>query len=225
VTAAHECVPLTDFREYPEAEMRARATQFAGDLQRRHTIRSFSDRAVPQDIIENCIRAAGTAPSGANHQPWFFACVSSSELKTRIRLAAEEEERAFYAGKAGEEWLDALAPLGTDASKPYLDIAPWLIVIFAQRRSIAPDGVERKNYYIHESVGIATGMLITALHTSGLATLTHTPNPMSFLNDLCGRPETEKPFLILVAGYPATDATVPVHALKKKPLAEIASFL
>jgi iodotyrosine deiodinase len=218
-------LPLADFQKYPESEMRSRARLLCADLQRRHTIRSFSDQAVSQDIIETCIQAAGTAPSGANHQPWFFACVSSPALKAKIRLAAEEEERAFYAGKAGVDWLEALAPLGTDASKPYLEIAPWLIVIFAQRRSIAPDGVERKNYYIHESVGIATGMLITALHTAGLATLTHTPNPMSFLNNLCGRPETEKPFLILVAGYPAQDATVPTHALKKKSLDEIASFL
>lgn len=217
--------PLTDFQEYPEAEMRARAISLCEDLKRRHTIRAFSDRMVPQDVIETCVAAAGTAPSGANHQPWFFACVSSSALKMKIRAAAEQEERAFYAGKAGAEWLEALAPLGTDDNKPYLEIAPWLIVIFAQRRSIAPDGVERKNYYMSESVGIATGMLITALHTAGLATLTHTPNPMSFLNELCGRPETEKPFLILVAGYPSADATVPVHALKKKSLSEIAAFL
>ncbi len=218
-------LPLTDFQDYAEADMRLRAEALCADLKRRHTIRSFSDKAVPQDIIETCIQAAGTAPSGANHQPWFFACVSSPALKTKIRVAAEEEERAFYGGKAGTDWLEALAPLGTDDSKPYLEIAPWLIIIFAQRRGIAPDGVERKNYYMNESVGIATGMLITALHTAGLATLTHTPNPMSFLNDICARPETEKPFLILVAGYPAADATVPLHALKKKTLGEIASFL
>jgi iodotyrosine deiodinase len=221
----HTSLPLTDFRTYPEDEMRARAVALCADLQRRHTIRAFSNAPVPQDIIETCIQAAGTAPSGANHQPWFFACVSTPDLKTKIRAAAEEEERAFYAGKAGADWLDALAPLGTDACKPYLDIAPWLIVIFAQRRSIAPDGVERKNYYMTESVGIATGMLITALHTAGLATLTHTPNPMSFLNDICGRPESEKPFLILVAGYPAADATVPTHAVTKKALADIAAFI
>jgi iodotyrosine deiodinase len=221
----HTSFPLTDFRTYSEAEMRARAVALCADLQRRHTIRAFSNAPVPQDIIETCIRAAGTAPSGANHQPWFFACVSTPDLKTKIRAAAEEEERAFYAGKAGADWLDALAPLGTDASKPYLDIAPWLIVIFAQRRSIAPDGVERKNYYMTESVGIATGMLITALHTAGLATLTHTPNPMLFLNDICGRPESEKPFLILVAGYPAADATVPTHALTKKTFDDIATFI
>jgi iodotyrosine deiodinase len=218
-------LPLTDFQEYPETEMRTRARALCANLQRRHSIRSFSDRTVPQDIIETCIQAAGTAPSGANHQPWFFACVSSAEVKRKIRRAAEEEERAFYAGKAGVDWLEALAPLGTDDHKPYLEIAPWLIVIFAQRRSIAPDGVERKNYYMNESVGIATGMLITALHTAGLVTLTHTPNPMTFLNDMCSRPETEKPFLILVAGYPAKDATVPTHALAKKSLGEIASFI
>ncbi len=222
---AHASSPLSDFREYPETEMRARAEMICADLKRRHTIRAFSNRPVPQDIIETCIAAAGTAPSGANQQPWFFACVSSAALKSKIRAAAEEEERAFYGGKAGTDWLEALAPLGTDDSKPYLEIAPWLIVIFAQRRSVGPDGSPRKNYYTSESVGIATGMLITALHTAGLATLTHTPNPMSFLNDMCGRPDGEKPFLILVTGYPAADATVPDHALLKKPLCDIASFL
>jgi iodotyrosine deiodinase len=220
-----EHIALTDFIYLDDSEMRTRAIAFHDSLRRRHTVRAFSDKAIAQDIIAHCIEAAGTAPSGANHQPWFFACVGSQNLKTKIRLAAEAEERAFYAGKASADWLEALAPLGTTAEKPYLDIAPWLIVIFAQRKGIAPDGVARKNYYIAESVGIATGMLITALHTAGLATLTHTPNPMTFLNELCGRPETEKPFLILVAGYPASDATVPVHALLKKSLGDIASFL
>jgi iodotyrosine deiodinase len=221
----HEAIPLTDFITLDEAEMRAEAQKIHTSLARRHTIRSFSDKPVPQDIIASCIAAAGTAPSGANQQPWFFVCVNAADLKAKIRHAAEAEERAFYAGAASKEWLDALAPLGTDASKPYLEIAPWLIVIFAQRKSQGADGSDRKNYYINESVGIATGMLITALHSAGLATLTHTPNPMSFLNELCNRPLGEKPFLILVAGYPANDATVPIHALHKKSLLEIASFL
>ena len=154
-----------------------------------------------------------------------FACVGSAEKKREIRLAAEAEEREFYAGRAGEEWLDALAPIGTDADKPYMETAPWLICIFAQRRGGVREGEDRKNYYIHESVGIATGLLIAACHEAGLATLVHTPNPMKFLNPICNRPETEKPFLILVAGHPADDAMVPKHALIKKPLEEIAGFL
>jgi len=218
-------VPLADFPSYPEAEMRARATDFHAGLTSRRSVRAFSDAPVDRAIIEQCVLAAGSAPSGANHQPWFFACVGSAPLKRQIRLAAEAEERAFYEGRASDEWLDALAPIGTDASKPYMEIAPWLICIFAQRRGGVAAGEDRKNYYIHESVGIATGLLIAACQQAGLATLVHTPNPMSFLNDLCGRPDTEKPFLILVAGHPAADAQVPKHALKKKPLGDIAGFL
>lgn len=205
--------------------MQARAVAFHTDLQTRRSIRSFSGKPVSKDIMEQCVLAAGTAPSGANHQPWYFACVGSHEKKAEIRAAAEAEEREFYSGRAAQEWIDALAPIGTDADKPYMEIAPWLICIFAQRRGGAREGDDKKNYYIHESVGIATGMLITACHNAGLATLVHTPNPMKFLNGICGRPETEKPFLILVAGYPADDAMVPNHALVKKPLSEIASFL
>ncbi|WP_300381662.1 nitroreductase family protein [Henriciella sp.] len=222
-SATHE--PLSGYEQRPEAEMQARAIAFHQQLETRRSVRDFSDRLVSREIIEACVRAAGTAPSGANHQPWFFACVGSAEKKREIREAAEAEERAFYAGKAGSEWLDALAPIGTDAEKPYMEIAPWLICIFAQRRGGAESGEDRKNYYIHESVGIATGLLIAACHEAGLATLVHTPNPMSFLNGLCGRPATEKPFLILVAGHPAESAMVPKHALKKKPLGEIADFL
>ncbi len=218
-------VPLPDWREYPVDEMRARARAFQADMSRRRSVRSFSDRPVDREIIEACVATAGSAPSGANHQPWHFACVGSGEAKRRIRLAAEEEERGFYGGRASEEWLDALAPIGTDAEKPYMEIAPWLICIFAQRRGGVREGEDRKNYYIHESVGIATGLLIAACHTAGLATLVHTPNPMGFLNEICGRPETEKPFLILVAGYPADDAMAPTHALVKKPLEAISSFL
>ena len=219
-------VPLSaDFPHYPEAEMQARAIAFHAQMQSRRSIRAFSDNPVPQSIIEHCVLTAGSAPSGANHQPWYFACVGSAEKKCEIRVAAEAEEKEFYSGRAAQEWIDALSPIGTDADKPYMEIAPWLICIFAQRRGGVREGEDKKNYYIHESVGIATGMLIAACHNVGLATLVHTPNPMKFLNGICGRPETEKPFLILVAGYPADDATVPNHALVKKPIGEIASFL
>jgi nitroreductase len=221
----HDAVPLPDF-EFRSAEtLRARAEAFRDDIRRRHSVRSFSDRAVPRDVIEACVSAAGTAPSGANHQPWHFVAIGDPDTKRRVREAAEAEERAFYSGRAGEEWLDALAPLGTDADKPYLERAPWLIAIFAQRRGGAREGEQRKNYYINESVGIATGFLIAALHHAGLATLTHTPNPMTFLTEICDRPDSEKPFLLLVAGYPAEDATVPTHALEKKPLGSILTVI
>ena len=223
-TSPETHVPLTTFREYPLAEMQTRAVAFHKDLLRRRSVREFTDRPVPREIIEACIGAAGTAPSGANHQPWFFACISSPEMKRQIREAAEEEERAFYDGRAGEVWLDALEPLGTDADKPHLEDAAWLIVIFAQRRGGTKAGELKKNYYIHESVGIATGLLLAACHTAGLATLVHTPAPMGFLTDICQRPKHEKPFLILAAGYPAQDAMIPKHALEKKSLGEIAAF-
>ena len=185
----------------------------------------FSDAPVPREVIEEAIRAAGTAPSGANHQPWHFAVISSPDLKHRIRLAAEEEERAFYAGKAGEEWLEALEPLGTDEDKAYLDVAPWHIVVFGQRRGGIERDDKKTNYYVTESVGIACGLLLVALHKAGLATLTHTPNPMGFLRELCGRPSDEKALMIVVAGHPAKDAVVPEHALRKKPLDQISSWL
>jgi len=225
LTRDFEPVPLPDYREYPLEDMRLRAEAFRAEIARRHTVRDFAPRPVPQDIIETCIRAAGTAPNGANPQPWHFAAISNPEVKARIRQAAEEEERAFYAGKAGEEWLAALKPLGTDPLKPFLEIAPWLIAIFGARSSPSADGVSRKNYYVPESVSIATGFLITALHHAGLATLTHTPSPMGFLNEICRRPPQEKPYILLVVGYPAEDAHIPRHATEKKPLAEIASFL
>ncbi|MEM7662316.1 MAG: nitroreductase family protein [Pseudomonadota bacterium] len=224
-TSEETHVPLKSWTERPVEEMQARAKAFHEEMSQRRSVRAFSDRPVDKSIIEACVAAAGTAPSGANHQPWFFACVGSNDVKKQIRTAAEEEERAFYSGRASDEWLDALSPIGTDANKPYMEIAPWLICIFAQRRGGISKGEDRKNYYIHESVGIATGLLIAACQEAGLATLVHTPNPMSFLNEICGRPATEKPFLILVAGYPADDAMVPNHALKKKALGEIASFL
>lgn len=215
--------PLTTYRAYPEDEMRRRAEAFYEEIRRRRTVRDFSDRPVPRDVIETCLLAAGTAPNGANRQPWHFVVVGDAEKKSRIREAAEEEERAFYSGRAPVEWLEALAHLGTDEHKPFLERAPWLIVIFAESWERTPEGVKAKNYYVSESVGIATGMLITALHHAGLATLTHTPSPMKFLNGLLGRPENERPFLVLVVGYPDDDATVPV--ITKKSLDEIADFL
>ena len=216
-------VPLASWVERPPAEMARRAADFHREVARRRTVREFSRRPVPRGVIEDCIRAAGTAPNGANHQPWHFVVVSDPEVKARIRVAAEEEERAFYGGGAPQEWLDALAALGTDEHKPFLETAPHLIAIFAQRYQLGPGGRRVKNYYVQESVGIATGILITGLHHAGLATLTHTPSPMGFLNEILGRPANERPFLILVAGYPAEDARVP--KITKKPLAEIATFM
>jgi iodotyrosine deiodinase len=224
-TSPETHIPLEGWQSWPQADMLARARTFRENMARRRSVRDFAPTPVAREVIEQCLLAAGAAPSGANHQPWFFACIGSAEKKREIRAAAEAEEREFYAGRAGEDWLDALAPIGTDWQKPYLETAPWLIVIFAQRRGGVRSGEAKKNYYIHESVGIATGLLISACHTAGLATLVHTPNPMGFLNGICGRPKTEKPYLILIAGHPAEGATVPKHALIKKPLDEIASFL
>jgi nitroreductase len=194
-------------------------------LSQRRTCREFTDQPVPREVIEAAIRAAGTAPSGANHQPWHFAVIASPDLKRRIRAAAEAEEREFYSHKASAEWLEALAPLGTDPDKPFLEIAPWLIVVFAQRRGGIEEGDDRLNYYVTESVGIACGMLLATLNEAGLATLTHTPSPMGFLREICGRPADEKPLMIVVAGYPAPDARVPERALLKKPLERISSWL
>lgn len=205
--------------------MRAGALAFYEEIRTRHSVRDFDSRPVPRDIIETCIRAAGTAPSGANHQPWHFAAVCDPGRKARIRAAAEAEERAFYAGKAGEEWLQALAPLGTDPDKPFLEQAPWLIAVFGARRSASADGVLRKNYYVPESVSIAAGFLILALHRAGLAALTHTPAPMGFLNEICRRPPEEKPYILMVTGYPRPGAAIPLHATEKRPLEQIASFL
>jgi len=221
----YEAIPLPDRRSFGNAEMVERATRFLAEMKLRHSVRDFAATPVPRAVIEACILTAGRAPSGANHQPWHFVAVSDAAVKRRIRVAAEAEEKAFYAGKAGEEWLRDLAALGTDAEKPFLEIAPWLIVVFAERYRVGADRKLGKNYYIGESVGIATGMLITALHCAGLATLTHTPNPMRFLNEICGRPENEKPYMILVAGHAAEGATVPRRAKVKKPLDEVATFL
>lgn len=224
-TSAYVPVPLPDHLSLPEEEMQARADAFFADIRRRHTVRDFSDRPVPRTLIETCIRAAGTAPNGANHQPWHFCVMGDPAVKRRIREAAEAEEREFYAGKAGEEWLKALGPLGTDPDKPFLETAPWLIAVFGARRSASADGVMRKNYYVPESVSIAVGFLIVALHRAGLVSLTHTPAPMGFLNAICGRPADEKPYILMVVGHPAEGATIPAHALEKKPLEAIASFL
>ncbi len=212
---------LGDFIERGDDEMRARSRAFFEEIGRRHTVRDYRPDPIPLDVIENCIAAAGRAPSGANHQPWHFCVVGDPKLKAEIRAAAEEEERAFYAGRAGDEWLEALKPLGTDPSKPFLEIAPWLIAVFAQKRGGVEPGQNFKNYYINESVGIACGLLLAALHHAGLATLTHTPNPMTFLTEKLGRPPTEKPYLLVVAGRPAPDALIPLHALKKKKLRDI----
>lgn len=214
--------PPLEFRRYPEEEMCERARAFYDDLKRRRSVRDFSSEAVPREIIETALRAAGTAPNGANLQPWHFVVVTDPVLKRKIRVAAEAEEREFYETKAPQEWLDALAPLGTDEHKPFLETAPHLIAIFAQSYGLTPNGQKVKHYYATESVGIATGFLIAALHHAGLAALTHTPSPMGFLNELLDRPANERPFLLLVVGYPAADAAVP--AITKKPLEEIATF-
>jgi nitroreductase len=212
-----------DYSEYPAEVIQERASAFYEEARRRRTVRDFSHRAVPRGVIEACIASAGTAPSGANQQPWHFVAVSDPAIKHQIRTAAEEEERAFYGGRASEEWLSALEPLGTDAQKPFLESAAWLIAIFGESYGVAEDGGQVKHYYVQESVGIATGVLITALHHAGLATLTHTPSPMGFLNSILGRPSNERPFLLLVAGYPAEGAQVPDIA--RKPLGGIASFI
>jgi len=216
-------VPLASYIEYSEEVMKERSKLFFEDLKRRRTVRDFADKKVPQEVIENCIKAASTAPSGANKQPWHFVVISEPMVKKQIRIAAEEEEREFYSGKAPKEWLDAVAPFGTDEHKPFLESAPYLIAIFAKSYDADTDGKKAKNYYVQESVGIATGILITAIHNAGLVSLTHTPSPMNFLNQILGRPENERPYLILVVGYPAEDAKVPV--LTKKTIKEIATFL
>ena len=221
----HDCSPLTDFIEYPAEEMLTRSADFYDNIKRRHSIRKFSDRPVAREVIENCIKAAGTAPSGANHQPWQFVAISDPEIKRQVREQAENHERGFYSGRAGDEWLEALKPLGTDDQKPYLEIAPWLIAIFSEKKGGITKGEENTNYYVHESVGIATGFLINALHNAGLATLTHTPKPMSFLNKICQRTDNDRAYMLLIAGYPADDATIPHHATVKKSLDDIATFL
>ena len=221
--SAPRFIPLPDYVQIPDDEMKARSEAFRDELRRRRTVRDFSDRPVAREVIEACLLAAGTAPNGANRQPWHFVVVGDPEIKRKIREAAEEEERAFYSGRASDAWLEALEHLGTDAEKPFLVRAPYLIVIFAESHEVGEDGEKVKNYYVTESVGIATGMLITAVHRAGLVSLTHTPSPMGFLNEILGRPKNERAFLILVVGYPEADATVPY--IGKKSLDKIATFL
>ena len=216
-------IPLPDYREYPPVEMASRASAFADDMHRRRTVRDFSARPLPRALIEDCLRAAGSAPSGANQQPWHFVAISDPAVKRRIREAAETEEREFYEHRAPPEWLEVLRPLGTDSNKPFLEDAPWLIAVFIRRFERLPDGSKRKHYYTDESVGLATGLLLAAVHRAGLVSLTHTPSPMKFLNDILGRPrDLERPFLLVVVGYPAAGAKVP--DIQRKPLGEIATF-
>jgi iodotyrosine deiodinase len=217
-----EFIPL-EFTPISETEMLRRAKEFYTLLKRRRSVRDFSEKSVPREIIEQALLTAGTAPNGANQQPWHFVVVSNPEVKKKIREAAEEEERTFYRERAPEEWLDALAPLGTDEHKPFLETAPYLIAIFAQAHGVKEDGTKVKHYYVSEGVGIATGFLVAALHNAGLACLTHTPSPMNFLNEILQRPSNERPFVLLVVGYPAEHTKVPV--ITKKGLKQIATFI
>lgn len=221
--AKYPSIPFKQYREYPVDEMRQRVGDFYENIDRRRTVREFSDRAVPLDIIETALKVANTAPSGANLQPWHFVIISGPETKRKIREAAEVEEREFYEHRATEEWLAAVEPLGTDEHKPFLEKAPYLIAIFLQKFGYLPDGRKVKHYYPVESTGLATGMLITALHEAGLATLTHTPSPMKFLNEILDRPKSERPFLLLVVGYPDDDAEVP--DIQRKPLESFTSLV
>jgi iodotyrosine deiodinase len=216
-------IPLPAFQEYSPEEMINRSQTFYEDFLRRRSVRDFSDKKVPKSVIDNCIKTANSAPSGANRQPWHFVVVSNTLIKKKIRIAAEEEEKEFYATRAPQEWLEAIAPLGTDEYKPFLETAPYLIIVFSKTLDILPDGKKFKCYYSMESTGIATGFLISAIHNAGLVCLTHTPCPMNFLNQILGRPQNEKPFLILVVGYPAENATVP--DIIKKELQEVATYL
>ncbi len=217
-------IPLPDRRNLSDDAALQAARDFRVLMQLRRTVRDFDARPVPRDVIEACVAAAGSAPSGANQQPWHFVAISDPDVKRRIRIAAEAEEREFYERRAPGEWLEALAPIGTDWHKPFLETAPWLIAIFVQKWGRAADGAKVKHYYPAESVGIATGILITAPHTAGLATLTHTPSPMGFLNEILGRPAgSERPFLLLVAGHPAAGARVP--AIERRSAAAIADWI
>lgn len=219
----HVTMPL-GFEELTPMAMQRRASLFADEMQRRRSVRDFDSRPVPREIIADCLRAAASAPSGANQQPWRFVAVSDPAVKKRIRVAAEAEEHEFYARRAPAEWLEAIAPIGTDEHKPFLEIASWLIAIFVERLGIDEQGEKQKRYYPDESVGIATGMLIAALHHAGLATLTHTPSPMKFLNQILDRPkDRERPFLLLVVGYPAADCRVP--DIERLPFETVVRFV
>lgn len=217
-----EYIPLETYQEYPQPEMVERATTFYQEIRRRRTVRDFSDRPVPREVIDQCILAAGTAPNGANLQPWHFAVVGDPAIKAQIREAAEKEEQEFYDGRAPQEWLDALSHLGTDMHKPFLETAPYLVVVFSKAHDVREDGSKVKHYYVSESVGIATGFLIAGLHHAGMATLTHTPSPMKFLNKILGRPSNERPFVLLVVGYPADGAKVPT--IEKKALDQTTTY-
>jgi nitroreductase len=217
--------PLAGWVPRHDDELVTRAREFHAQVARRRSVREFDTRPVPREVIEHALRAAGTAPSGANQQPWFFSVITQPDHKRRVREAAEAEEQRFYAERAPEEWLQALAPLGTDAHKPFLEDAPVLIAVFAQKYGLHADGTRFSHYYVPESVGIAIGVLVTALHQAGLATLTHTPSPMGFLTELCGRPDNERPVVLLVVGHPRADCQVPVAGGIKKPLDQIAQWL
>jgi len=221
----YEAIPLRGHQERNDEELLTAADAFYRSMKNRHTVRDFKPIDVPRAVIEACIKTAGTAPSGANHQPWHFVAVRDSATKAKIREAAEAEEAEFYSGGAGDEWIKALEPIGTGPQKPHLEIAPWLIIVFAQRYGEFDDGTRYKNYYVPESVGIATGFLLAALHRAGLVSLTHTPNPMKFLNGLLGRPASEKPVMIIATGHPAENATYPKAASIKKPLDEILTII
>lgn len=221
---SYQPLPLPDHVQMPAEDSLRAAIAFRDYMRKRHSVRQYSSQPVAADVIRACIEAAASAPSGANHQPWHFAAISDPAMKAQIRQAAEDEERAFYTGGGGDEWLAALEPIGTGVEKPHLTDAPWLIVIFAQRYGVTEDGLRYKNYYVPESVGIATGLLITAIHHAGLVCLEHTPNPMKFLGPMCGRPEAEKPVMILPVGYPSPDATVPAVAKRKKPMDQVMSL-
>lgn len=215
-------IPLPFVGHYNDKEMRQNALEFNQLLQKRRTVRDYSDKPVAKEVIEQCILAAGSAPSGAHMQPWHFVAISNSDIKSKIREAAELEEKEFYEHRASEEWLKALEPLGTDTNKPFLENAPWLIAVFAQRYGLDENGKRIKHYYTPESVGISCGMLLSALHASGLVTLTHTPSPMGFLKEILQRPDNERPYLLVVCGHPADDAKVP--DLKRLDLEEVSSF-
>lgn len=216
-------IPLTGFKEYSPEEMVERASDFYELIKRRRTVREFSDHPIPKEVLDKCLLAAGTAPNGANKQPWHFAVVTNPDIKKKLRAAAEEEEHEFYNRRAPKDWLDDLEIFETNEFKPFLEKAPALIGIFTQSYHLDEEGNKEKHYYVKESVGIATGILITALHNAGLATLTHTPSPMGFLNEVMQRPDNEKAFLLLVVGYPEDGVKVP--KITKKSLEEISSFL
>lgn len=221
---SYEPLALPDRVQLSPDQATKASKDFLAYMKKRHSVRDYANTPVPREVIENIIATAASAPSGANRQPWHFVAVADPDMKAQIRAAAEEEEKSFYQGGAGDEWLSALEPIGTGVEKPHLTDAPWLIVVFAERYGLNPDGSRYKNYYINESVGIALGFLIAAIHNAGLVCLEHTPNPMKFLNTLCNRPINEKPVMVIPVGYPTETATIPAAAKQKKPLDKVSSF-